>query len=273
MQHSKLGRSVWLAAIPAALMLSTTSVVKAVYPNPVSTFDTAASFTNNNDNSGDAGSWYNNFNPPPPNVRLDYANDNASDGLAATTSETWKAGGPLGTYDAGGNPNSGSLALSWTFTAADAAAGSGLGFTIDILNTPTNFTSLSFYLMVDPSSAVDAYGGYGYFSVATRGQGNYTFDDTVSADGELQNPNYSNPASPGAGVWTLYTIPLHGADATGIQGITFNFSDSSDRNIVGTDTVYIDDVSLVGPSDVPEPASLALLGLSLPTLLLRRRRA
>jgi hypothetical protein len=218
-------------------------------------FDNSSSFvTSSGFPSYGSYGWDNTGSPQVPNVRFDYGSATA----ASSATETWSSN------DAAASPTSGSLQLSWNWNYAADGANSA-AFTIDLYNNPVTASVLSFDMMIDSNSTPDAYGGYGYFQVFTR-DGSYSENDTGSADGEFGNPGYGSPASPGAGVWTHVIIPLSGADSS-VRAITLQDYDSSDRDITGPETIYIDNLTLT----VPEPASLSMLSLSALALLRRRR--
>jgi PEP-CTERM motif-containing protein len=225
--------------------------VQAQYLN---TFDTSSSFV--------TGSANRTYNPPPMWFGFDYGTPTAT----ATASVSW-ASGP--TYDAGGSAASGSAKLSWTFNTTVDGAGSA-AFTADIFSSAQNYSggTLSFDIMVDPSSTLDAYGGYGYFQVFTRDQ---DYDDNATSFAEeLGNPNYSSPASPGAGVWQYVSIALGSGADSSIRAITFQDYTDAGRDINGSEVIYIDNLELT-PAPVPEPSSIALVGLGIVGLFFVRR--
>jgi hypothetical protein len=80
-----------------------------------------------------------------------------------------------------GTAGSGSLQLSWAWNHT-ADGDSAAAFTLDMLNTARTYTSLSFDILIDPSSTVGANGDYGFFQVATR-NGSYNFDSTSFGQG------------------------------------------------------------------------------------------
>jgi hypothetical protein len=202
-----------------------------------------------------------NFNPPPVGEAFDYGGFTPT--LTATSSY---AAGVESTFT--NTPGSGSVKLSWSFDEADHGASSA--FTFDIQPSPgAQASALSFDIMVAPGSTPDTFGGYGYFQVFTR-DGSYNDNDT-GYNQELANPGFGSPASPGTGVWQHITIPLSGAAAT-VRGITFqDYADGvgTPRPITGPETIYIDNISL---TPVPEPASLVLIGLAIPALVVISKR-
>ena len=130
-----------------------------------------------------------------------------------------------------------------------------MAFTIDLFpSAVTNAASLSFDIMVDPSSAADAYGGYGYFQVATR-DGNYRTNQIGAFSLELGNPYYDVPI-PGQW-WHVSITGLSGVN-TKIQALTFEDFNGSDRNINGQVIIYVDNVTLYkAGTPVPPDISIA----------------
>jgi len=166
-------------------------------------------------------------------------------GTATFTSSatvSWASGAA---NDAGGNPASGSVKLSWNWNDTTDGAGSA-AYVVDmypsgqLLLTPA---VLSFDIKLDPSSTPGQYNDYGYFSVFTRNNG-YTLDS-----GWL-NTGLATVAG-GVGVWTHVAITL--PVGTNIRAI--EFQDYSGRQIVGPETYYIDNLALT----IPEPSTIAML--------------
>jgi hypothetical protein len=214
------------------------------------------------DNAGTVTPGTRNYNPPPVGEAFDYGGFTPQ--LTQTSSYAAGVESTLSNI-----PGSGSVKLSWSFDASDG--GEAAAFTFDVIPSPGNvYNNLSFDIMVGPGSTPDSFGGYGYFQVATR-DGGYGYHDT-GFNQELANPGYDpNNIAPGAGVWQHISIALSGADAT-VRGITIqDYADQSGSRIMtGPETLYIDNISL-SPA-VPEPASLALLGLAAPGLVFAARR-
>jgi hypothetical protein len=240
----------WMALAPIGASLVATSIAGAQTATYTNTFDDSSSFQTSA-----------NYNPPPISMRFDYGGSSPT----AHHSIAW-----TGAQDDTGN-SGGSVDLGWAFAAA-YDGGETSAFTSDIFpytTTPDTpgyaVTDISFNLMVDPSSTKDIYGGYGYFQVATRDE-SYNWIDTGFNE-ELGDPSY-NPNGSDAGTWETINIPLSGIN---VRAITFQdyTDDPSGRNINGPETIYIDNLSVT--YQVPEPASLGLLGLGVPALLMRRR--
>jgi hypothetical protein len=260
MIKEKLSRLALLAVAPTGLLLGAASVAHAQY-GPY-TFDTSSSFYSQSVNH-DGNNFDNNLNPSQyPYVALDYGGAGST---TANSTETWE-----NTYDATGN-GGGAVQLSTTFNEPANGAG-GSAFVVQLESNPSNpgatdatlyATNVSFDVLVDPSSTPDAYGGYGYFQVATV-EPNYSQDGNSFAE-ELGNPTYSSPST---GTWQHISIPLNPADP--FFAVVFQDYQDAGRATVGPVTYDIDDLTL---TPVPEPASLGMLGLTVPALLRRRRAA
>jgi hypothetical protein len=164
-----------------------------------------------------------NYNPPPIAISYDFGDDSAA-------TVDWVAGP---TYDAGGSSGSGSVELKWTW-----AGGSGNeAFTMDLFASAQNLAggTLSFDIMIDPSSTAGTNSDYGYLNVIARDSA-YTWTPTSLAEGLL------TAAGGTVGTWAHVSIPLGtGADSS-IRAFTFQIS--NDGNISGSQTIYIDNLQL-----------------------------
>jgi hypothetical protein len=204
------------------------------------TFDTTGSFQHDGNP---------NYNPPPIALRFDFGTFSAS--LNHTVG--WDA-----THDNTGN-GGGSAKISWAWDISDGSGAAAFTFDLNPDGTAV-YTNLAFDLFLDPSSTVGTYQGnpsdYGYFQVVTR-DGSYNYNGTTYA-ASLLNP----------GVWTHFNIPLTGVNQS-VRAMTLQDYNDAFRNITGTETYYIDNLTL---TQVPEPASLLLIGLAVPGLVLIGRR-
>jgi hypothetical protein len=185
----------------------------------------AIAVTNYQNTFGDAGSFTNanrTWNPPPMWVGYDGGN-------ATTSSVVW-ASSPT---------NALQLDWTWNYTANGAGAAD---FTADVFASGVDCSggTLSFDIMLDPSSTAGGSGDYGYFQVISR-DGSYTWNDTGYGSGLL--------AAAGGSVdnWAHVSIPLTGAAST-VRALTFHFYNDAGRAIDGPETVYIDNlqISVVG---------------------------
>jgi hypothetical protein len=255
MSKRKLGLVGLLAGAPAVLFATAWASASSVV---VSTFDNSSSFTTSSGFPayGSYGLDNNTGGPQVPNVRF----DNGDPTPTSTFSPTWSS------TDFANSPSSGSLAVTWDWNEP-AEGGGNMAFTMDIFNNAETFTNLSFDIMVAPGSAVDQYGGIGYFQMVTRNQ-NYAYNGISTFAEELGNPTYS---SPDEGTWEQINIPLPGGPPGTsnqiVRALTFQINGGG-RTLQGQDTIFIDNVVL----SVPEPASLGMIAFAGPAMLLRRRR-
>ena len=172
------------------------------------------------------------YNPPPIWIGYDSGDD-------SSLVVNWVAGP---TYDAGGSAGSGSVQLSWNF-----AGGSGdEAITVDTFGSAQtlNGGTLSFDLMIDASSTPGTNNDYGYFAVVTR-DGDYNWHPTSVAGPLL------TMAGGSVGQWAHVTVPLDQGTNSIVRALTFQ--DSDDGNITGPETIYIDNIRLLGAGVQPPP--------------------
>jgi hypothetical protein len=251
----------------ATLLLAGASVSRAAYPFDTMTFDTASTITTSA-----------NYNPPPVGARFDFGDGNPS--LAGNSSTAW-----AGSVDHTGN-DGGSIALTSAYVDSETGNDEKAGFTLDLAPSAVNAASISFYLMLDPSSPVDENTGAGassgYAQIGIRDNSyNFASANNISVNGSNQgsgwnlgDPTYSGTSD--KGTWEYISIPLDNTDNM-VRAITIqNYDENanvanggSGRVLNGTLTMYIDDLTI---APTPEPAALALLGLALPGMMIRRRR-
>ncbi len=168
-----------------------------------------------------------NWNPPPIYIAYDFGDDSAA-------TADWVSGP---TYDAGGSAGSGSVQLNWTW-----AGGSGNeAYVIDIFASGQNLSggTLSFDLMIDPSSTAGTNNDYGYLDVISRDQG-YGWNPTTLSEPLL------TAAGGTTGTWAHVNIPLGTGAASSVRAINLQITNDGDIN--GTQTVYIDNLQLTGTS-------------------------
>jgi hypothetical protein len=237
------------------------SVASAQYPIGTFTFDNATQETF----TPSATFGYNPTAASGPNFRFD------NGGLTPTIHHSV---GFDSTLDNTGN-GGGSVKFSQNFAEPTAGA-EGSAFDMDLTGGGAEqpVSQISLDLKVNPTSlggGTDAYGGFGYFQVFTRND-SYSYDSVpdiidngtdLHANGfELGDPFFSGTDYN----WEHLVINF----STPVSPRALVFQDYSDagRAMNGAVIYNIDNVQLVG---VPEPATLSLLGLSLPALLMRRR--
>lgn len=208
--------------------LQTASSLTGPWSSVVSTpvYSTAFLNTFDNVNSFDNAR---NYNPPPMGVGYDYGN-------ATSHSIAW-ASGP--TYDAGGSSASGSIELNWTWDTNNGAGGAD--FTVDLFPAAIDCSggTISFDVMIDPSSTAGDAGDYGYFQVYTR-DGSYNTTATSFGEGLL------TAAGGTTGTWAHVSTTL-GAN-TFVRGLTFQDYTDGTRNINGPETIYIDNLQVTASS-------------------------
>jgi hypothetical protein len=242
MRKNRLRKSVLAALSPVGVSLVATSMAgaqqTATYTN---TYDTAASITTGPPN----------FNPTIQNWRFEYGAPTP----AANHSVAW-----TNTQDNTGN-GGGSVELSWLWNAASDGSGSA-AFTADTFPFASGeqpgamVTNIKFDLLVGPGSTPDSFGGYGYFQVFARNESYGGF-----------SPSYGNVELGSPGVWQ--TFDFNFATPIPVRALTFQDFNDTTRNINGPENWFIDNMSIT--YNVPEPASLGLLGVGVPALLMRRR--
>ena len=202
--------------------LQSASSVTGPWANVVGPAFTTTNFLNSFGTSNFIASARN-YNPPPMAIAFDFGDDSAP-------TIDWLSGP---TYDAGGSSGSGSVELKWSW-----AGGNGNeAFTMDMFASGQNLANgtLSFDIMIDPSSTAGTNSDYGYLNVVAR-DGGYGWNPTSLAEGLL------TAAGGTVGTWAHVSIPLgSGADSV-IRGLTFQIS--NDGGINGSQTIYIDNLQL-----------------------------
>lgn len=136
------------------------------------------------------------------------------------------------TMDANGNPNSGSMKITLGFSSALAGDNKG-AFTHDFampLNG-ANFTGLQMDVKIDPSSAMDAFGNNGFFTVALR-----------NAAGYVWSPQFNDNVSSADGWRHISVSPLMDP-ADDIRAITLQLYGGPQQNIDGSVTMWVDNIS------------------------------
>jgi len=161
--------------------------------------------------------------------------------------ENWRFdfGGPNSTVSVDPTQNSpgnnqGALKLVMPFPYNGSFA-----FTGDRFFPGQNLTADStilFDVLVDPSSAHDAFGLYGFFKFVSRETDNYNYN--VLFQGNL--PNLSG--------WQTFSAPT--STMTQTRAFTFELFGGGSQNIQGPVTLWLDNIRTV-----PEPTSLAIIAM------------
>ncbi len=289
-------------AIPAALVLTAAGTAKAQYSGgptpypPPNGLVTGNAYPYNTFTFNTAGSQtflggtysYNSYSISTPNFRTDYStNAGAGSGVVynSTADHTGNSGGSIQTNEVVQTAGTSTQEATVMDVAPDANSGTGL-----------SATGYSFWLQILPGSAVSgangasfAAGASGYFQTYYKTQPNYSgnysgynvyLDGVNEGNGggwNFGDPNYTGNSD--AGTWDyVYVQFINGSGnpttvpnfaAIGFQNYMDNSPSSRNFNAGAEVSWVIDDLTIY--TAVPEPASLAMLGLAVPALLRRRR--
>jgi hypothetical protein len=301
MRKKKLHRLGATATLAAALALMVAGTAKAQFtggptpyppPNPLVTGNAypynTFTFTTAGAQTFIGGTYtYDSYSISTPNFRQDYTtNAGVGTGVAynSTVDHTGNGGGSIQMNEVvqtAGTPTNAAVVMD---VAPDANGGTGL-----------SATGYSFWLQILPGSAVSGANGAsfgagasGYFSTYYKTQPNYNgvyggynvyLNGVNEGAGGWQfgDPNYTGNSD--AGTWDYVYVQF--TDGSGNPTVVPNFAaigfqnyldnSASSRNFLAGAKVswVIDDLTVY----VPEPASMAMLGLAAPALLMRRRAA
>ncbi len=184
-----------------------------------------------------------------------------SSGLQGWRVDSGGPGGTLTQDPAVGSPGNpiGALKLVMPFPKDKFA------FTGDLFLDPgtdlTGFSEVLFDVLIDPSSAKDAFGNHGFMQFVSREGNGYTWGNQPGVN-----------LAPASG-WTTYSVSTSaGLGMANTRAFTLQLYGGPSQNITGPVTLWIDNIRTV--SAVPEPASLALCGLVFGAIgvVARRRR-
>ncbi len=163
--------------------------------------------------------------------------------------ESWRfdfgAGGSIVHDPTEGSPGNPSGAAMLTFDFP----GGGIAFTGDVFGSETDLTgapTLLFDLKVDPSSALDAFGNYGFMQFVSRETDSYSWG------------NQAGTSIPAVSGWQTFSLATSG-DGLGMsatRAFTLQVYGGPSQNIPGDVILWIDNIRLV-----PEPSTLGLAGL------------
>jgi hypothetical protein len=243
MRKNRLRKAVLAASVPIGASLFAASMAGAQTATYTNTYDTAGSIETIP--GGD-------FNPSTQNWRFEYG---------ASTPTSNHSVGWTNTQDNTGN-SGGSVELHWIWSASSDGSGSA-AFTADTFPFANTLpepgyqvTQIKFDLMVGPGSTIDTYGGYGYFQMFARNESYGGFTGLINEELDAT-----------IGQWQTFTVNF--ATPVPVRAITFQDYNDTTRDMNGPENWFIDNMSVT--YNVPEPASLGLLGLGVPALMLRRR--
>ncbi len=282
MRENRLRKSVFVALLPVGTALMATSMASASL-SLTNTMD-AQTFNSSDTTPNVVYLGALTYNPPPVNTVFKYGNG----GATASESVAFNSGVNDGPATGGISPatGSGSVQMSWTWSEPSSGPGSA-AFDTDIFpggvsGNGSYVDSISFDLMVGAGSAQDLNGGNGFMQLFSGFSGTDNLDHTngahVYVDGvnmdsgyedgwELGNPFYSGNDN---GTWESVEVTFNAP--TPLRALIMQDYDNPSQYggvISGTETMYLDNLQVT--YEVPEPASLGLLGIGVPALLMRRR--
>ncbi len=151
-----------------------------------------------------------------------------------------------GTMDADGNAASGSMKVTLTFDTTLGGNNKG-AYTRDINPAldGAQLQRLQMDVFVDPASAMDAFGNFGYFSLVVRNGPSYTYN-------ALANANLTP-----AGQWIHFDTALSGP-VDSIRAVTWQLYGGPSQNINGDVTLWIDNLVFTQPPPTSAPPALVL---------------
>ena len=148
------------------------------------------------------------------------------------------------TVDFGGDPNSGSMKITANFDTT-LADNNKVAYTHDIAPALNggDFAGLEMDVKVDPSSAMDAVGGNGFFSLVIRNGSGYDW-----------SPQFNDSLRSSDG-WRHVFVPSLQSPSDDIRALTIQLYGAGLQNLSGPVTLWIDNVNFTTAHPLPGDAN------------------